>query len=93
MVFIYSLALAKNIQNSPEVKKVTFRVGDFLTFYAASLLLSIKLVIDTEKWYLEDFTNVSKIKEKLLHEAELMICSDILNYNINIKPARLASLG
>jgi hypothetical protein len=62
VVFIYSLAIAKKIQKNL-VKNFSFSEGDFLKIYACCLFLSIKTVIDVEKWFLEDFEAVSGINK------------------------------
>jgi hypothetical protein len=92
IVFVYSLALAKKIQESPSINKVIFRTGDFVILFGACLFLSIKLVVDTEKWFLVDFSTISKIGQKMLHDAELMICDDILNFDVNIQESQLSQI-
>lgn len=82
-VFVYSLALAKKVKESAS-KKFAFNTGEFLLIYAGCLFLSIKMVVDTEKWFLEDFSAVSGIEESIVEKMELFILEDALNFDVSI---------
>jgi hypothetical protein len=59
-VFVYSLALARKVKTVAG-SNFQFNAGEFLLIYAGCLFLSIKMVVDTEKWFIEDFSAVSGI--------------------------------
>lgn len=82
-VFIYSLILAKKVKEIV-AKKFQFHAGEFLLIYIGCLFLSIKVTLDTEKWFLEDFSEVSGIEPSIIEKMELFIFDDILNFNVSI---------
>lgn len=83
IVFVYSLALAKKVKKSL-TKDYEFSEGDFLKIYGCCLFLSIKMVIDMEKWYLEDFEYVSGIPKETIEALEIFILDEALNFDISI---------
>jgi hypothetical protein len=42
------------------------------------------MVIDIEKWYIEDFSNVSSIDKNLIGKMELFILEEVLHFNVSI---------
>jgi hypothetical protein len=83
-VFIYSLNVARKVKEKA-ANMFTFGVGEFKMVYAACLFLSIKMVIDVEKWYIEDFSNVSGLEKELITKMEMFIVEDILNFNVSVQ--------
>lgn len=82
-VFIYSLSLARKVKDKA-ASLYTFTTGEFKMVYAACLFLSIKMVIDVEKWFIEDFSNVSGLEKDLITKMELFILEDILYFNVSV---------
>jgi len=52
------LVLAKKVQKIV-AEKFAFGLGGMILLYSGCFLLSIKMVLDTEKWLIEDFALVS----------------------------------
>jgi hypothetical protein len=82
-VFVYSLALARKVKDVA-AKKFAFNMGEFLLIYAGCLFLSIKMVVDTEKWFVEDFSTVSGIDQPTIEKMELFVLEDALNFDVSI---------
>jgi hypothetical protein len=82
-VFIYSLALARKVKKVA-MRRFSFNMGEFLLIYAGCLFLSIKMVVDTEKWFVEDFSTVSGIDEATVEKMELFVLDDALNFDVSI---------
>lgn len=82
-VFVYSLALARKVQ-VVAAEHFSFNLGEFLLIYAGCLFLSIKMVVDTEKWFIEDFSTVSGIDQSTIQKMELFILEDALQFDVSI---------
>lgn len=85
-VFVYSVALAKKVVLKAK-KEYNFKKGEFILLYAACLYLSIKMLIDEERWFIEDFSYVSGLEEKHIEKMEKFVLFDILNFNAKISDA------
>jgi len=79
-VFIYSVVLAKKVKKAL-ISKFEFRQKEFMLIYAGCLFLSIKYVVDSHKWFIEDFALLSHLDEKLIHKMELFVIDTGLNFN------------
>lgn len=82
-VFIHSIALAKKVVKIAK-KEYDFKKGEFILLYSACLYLSIKMLIDEERWFIEDFAYVSGLEEKHIEKMEQFIFFDILNFNAKL---------
>lgn len=58
-----------------------FEKGENLLLFSASLYLSIKFLIDKEKWFIEDFSFVSGFEPNIIEEMEMNIIKDVLEFN------------
>ena len=79
-VFVYSVALAKKVVHEA-TKDYAFKKGEFILIYSACLYLSIKMLIDEERWFLADFSYVSGLEESHIEKMELFVLSDILKFS------------
>lgn len=52
--------------------------------YAGCLFLSIKYVVDTHNWFIEDFSCVSGFDPKIIEKMEAFVLMDILNFQFYI---------
>jgi hypothetical protein len=59
-------------------------LGDFRFVYAGCLFLAIKIVVDVEKWFLEDFANVSGLKKELVQRMEFFVLEDVLKFRAGV---------
>lgn len=84
IVFIYSVALAKRVKKSL-MHKFEFRQKEFMLIYAGCLFLSIKYVVDSHKWFVEDFAHISKLEEKLIHKMEIFVIETALDFAVCVK--------
>lgn len=82
-VFIYSVALAKKVVKEAK-KEYNFKKGEFVLLYAACLYLSIKMLIDEERWFIEDFAYVSGLEEKHIEKMEHFVFFDVLKFNAKL---------
>ena len=82
-VFIYSLALARKVKEVAS-EKFQFNTGEFLLVYAGCLFLSIKMVVDLEKWFVEDFSTVSGVDKATIEKMELFVLEDALDFDVSI---------
>lgn len=82
-VFIYSIALAKKVVKEAK-KEYSFKKGEFILLYAACLYLSIKMLIDEERWFIEDFAYVSGLEEKHIEKMEQFVLFDVLKFNAKL---------
>lgn len=85
-VIIYSIALAKRVVNEAK-KSYSFKKGEFILIYAACLYLSIKLLIDEERWFVADFSYVSSLDEKHIEKMEKFVVFDILKFDVKLPDA------
>ena len=91
-ILIHSLILAKRaILYGRE--KHEFKPGEFYLIYCACLFLSIKYVEDVEEWYLEDFASVAKIDKGCLHEMEIIVGINMLNFNVHSGKKEMEKVG
>jgi hypothetical protein len=82
-VFVYALILTKRVKRSL-MEKFEFKQKEFMLIYAGCLFLSIKYVVDCQKWFLEDFSHLSKIEEQLVHKMEIFVLETALNFKISV---------
>lgn len=83
MVLIYSLILAKRVYKNA-YGSYDFTKGDFQLAYACCLFLSIKTVVDSEKWHAEDFETISGISRELVLKTELFLFTKLLGYRLHV---------
>ena len=81
-VMVHSLILAKRTILFGK-NKHEFKPGEFYLIYCACLFLSIKYVEDVEEWYLEDFTKIAKIDKESLHEMEIIVGINMLDFGVH----------
>ena len=91
-VLIHSLILAKRAIIFGR-EKHEFKPGEFYLIYCACLFLSIKYVEDVEEWYLEDFASVAKIDKGCLHEMEIIVGINMLNFNVHSGKKEMEKVG
>ena len=82
-VYVYSLVLAKKVQKIVS-EKFSFGAGEMVLLYAGCLLLSIKMVLDTEKWFVEDFALVSGLDKASISKIELFLMEECLDFYAGI---------
>lgn len=82
-VFVHSIILAKKVK-AALIDKFEFKPKEFMFLYAGCLFLSIKYVVDTEKWFLEDFANIAKFNKSIIHKMELFVLETGLNFNMSL---------
>lgn len=82
-VFIYSVVLAKRVKKAL-ISKFEFKQKEFMLIYAGCLFLSIKYVIDSHKWFVEDFSHISQLDEKLIHKMEIFVIETALNFKVAV---------
>lgn len=63
-------------------EKSIFKAGEFFYIYAGCLYLSIKMVIDSEIWFLTAFYLASGILTSSIEKMELFIFEDILIFKV-----------
>lgn len=79
-VLVHSVALAKKVVKLAK-NDYTFKKGEFVLLYSACLYLSIKMLIDEERWFLADFSYVSNLEEAHIEKMEQFVLIDILNFD------------
>lgn len=57
-----------------------YSLGENLLVFTGCLYLSIKLIIDTEKWFIEDFCLVSGFSEDIISKMDICLVNEILNF-------------
>lgn len=82
-VFVYSLAIAKRVKNIVK-NKFSFKPLEFLKVFIGCLFLSIKYVVDTHSWFIDDFSSVSGIEKNIIEKMENFVLMDILNFRFYI---------
>lgn len=82
-VFVYSLVLAKKVQKIV-AEKYSFGAGEMLLLYAGCFFLSIKYVIDSEKWFLDDFALVSGYDKASISKIELFLMEECLDFDASV---------
>lgn len=82
-VLIHSVALAKKVVKIAKTD-YTFKKGEFVLLYSACVYLSIKMLIDEERWFMADFAYVSNLEEAHVEKMEQFVLIDILNFNAKI---------
>lgn len=82
-VLIYAVALAKVVVREAR-KSYSFKKGEFILIFAACLYLSIKLLIDEERWFVADFSYVSSLDESHIQKMEQFVLVDILSFDLKI---------
>lgn len=81
--FIHSFSLAKRA--SKLAKTIfDFESGEFLLVYASCLYISIKMLNDLEKWFIEDFSLVSGIEEDSIEKMEEIVLFQLLEFRANV---------
>lgn len=82
-VLVYSMVLIHRVQKIV-INTHEFELGDFRFVYAGCLFLAIKIVVDVEKWFLEDFANVSGLKKELVQRMEFFVLEDVLKFRAGV---------
>lgn len=78
-IFIHSIALAKKVVRLAK-EAHCFKKGEFVLLYSACLYLSIKMLIDEERWFLTDFSYVSNLEEAHIERMEQFVLIEVLNF-------------
>ena len=65
-------------------EKFAFGPGEMMLLYSGCFLLSIKMVLDTEKWFIEDFALVSGMDKATISKIELFLMEECLDFNAAI---------
>ena len=66
-----------------------FQLKEFYLIYAGCLFISIKCVIDSHKWFVEDFSVVSQVTEKMVEKMEIFVLDLTLNFRVHVSPEEL----
>jgi hypothetical protein len=82
-VFVHSVVLAKKVKKAL-IDKFEFKQKEFMLIYAGCLFVSIKYVVDSHKWFIEDFSHISKLEEKLIHKMEIFVLETALNFKVAV---------
>ena len=82
-VLIHSVALAKKVVKLAK-SDYAFKKGEFVLVYSACLYLSVKMLIDEERWFVADFSYVSNLEEAHIEKMEQFVLIDILNFSPKI---------
>lgn len=82
-VLVHSVALAKKVVKIARAD-YSFKKGEFVLLYSACLYLSIKMLIDEERWFLADFSYVSNLEESHIEKMEQFVLIDLLNFDPKI---------
>lgn len=85
-VYIFSITLLQRAISC--LKEEEFEDGELLILYNGCLHLSIKSLIDTERWFLEDFSDVSGLSKGLVQKTELLLFCEVLNGKVGFDIAR-----
>lgn len=80
---VYSLCLAKKA-GAKAKDTFEFEEGEFLLIYASCLYISIKMLNDVEKWFVEDFSLVSGIEEDDVEKMERLTLTQLLDWRANV---------
>lgn len=82
-VLVHSVAMAKKVVKLAK-SDYSFKKGEFVLIYSACLYLSVKMLIDEERWFVADFSYVSNLEEAHIEKMEQFVLIDILNFNAKI---------
>ena len=82
-VLIHSVALAKKVVKLAK-SDYSFKKGEFVLVYSACLYLSVKMLIDEERWFVADFSYVSNLEEAHIEKMEQFVLIDVLNFSPKI---------
>lgn len=82
-VLIYSVAIARKVVKEAS-KNYDFQKGEFILLYSACLYLSIKMLIDEERWFVADFSYVSDLDEKHIEKMEKFVAIEILKFDFKL---------
>lgn len=74
----------KIVQKIKESLTVSFSNGENFLVFSACLYLSIKMLNDMEKWFIEDFAQVSGLEERVIEKMEIRILRDILDFDLHV---------
>lgn len=77
------MILAKRVKKAL-INRFEFNKKEFMLIYAGCLFLSIKMVVDSHKWFVEDFSHISKIEEKLIQKMELFVTETALDFRLGV---------
>lgn len=69
-----------------------FAEGDYQLAFACCLFLSIKMVVDSERWHAEDFEMISGVSKELILKTELFLFTTLLGYKLHVFPEDFRSL-
>lgn len=77
------MVLAKKVQKIV-AEKFAFGLGEMVLLYSGCFLLSIKMVLDTEKWFIEDFALVSGMDTATINKIEMFLMEECLDFYAGI---------
>lgn len=80
-VFYYAWCLnRKAVQLLKEEDNTEYGMGENVLLFSSCLFLSIKMLIDVEKWFVEDFCYICGLKEDSISCMELCLVTEILEF-------------
>jgi len=88
-VLIYASCLLKRVVKSAKTGGLPLKQEDFIYLYSTCVFLSIKCLIDVEKWFIEDFAFMAKVEEDLIAELEIVLLNDLLEYKVIVDKEEL----
>lgn len=59
----------------------SYQRGENILIFSGCIYLSIKMLIDEEKWFIEDFSVVSDFDENIVEKMEISLLRDIFNFD------------
>jgi hypothetical protein len=82
-VIVHAVALAKKVVKIAK-KNYEFKKGEFVLLFAACLYLSIKVLVDEERWFVSDFAYVSGLEEAHIEKMEIFVAVELLEFDYKI---------
>lgn len=81
-VFYYAWCLnRKAVQIMKETDDTIYGSGENILLFSSCLYLSIKMLVDEETWFIEDFCLISGFEKKPIAQMEICLVADILGFN------------
>ena len=84
-LLIHAFCLYKRALKLTREEVIDLKSNDFICLFTICVYLSIKVLIDVEKWFLEDFSFLCGMEVDLIEELELAVVNDILKYSVLVK--------
>lgn len=71
----------KAVQKLKEADDTMYKMGENILLFSSCLYLSIKMLVDLERWFIEDFCLVSGMEEEAITQMEICLLTEILGFN------------